>query len=71
MKNIELGVQNVIKQNQQRNMSENKSIAEKLKEIKPSLNNTASIPINLMEFTFYGAKKKNFALGECKNSFVF
>jgi hypothetical protein len=31
MKNIELGVQNVIKQNQNKNQSESKHIAEKLR----------------------------------------
>ena len=71
MKNIELGVQNVIKQNQQKQMSENKSIAEKLKDIQPVGNATTSIGMNLMEFTFYGAKKKSYVLGQGKNSFVF
>ena len=36
MKNIEVGVQNVIKNNQHKNKSESKQISEKMKEIHPS-----------------------------------
>lgn len=68
MKNIELGVQNVIKNNQLKTQSESKNIAEKLKELQPagSINS-----VNLMEFTFYGSKKKSFVLGDNRNNFVF
>ncbi len=68
MKNIEVGVQNVIKQNQQRNQSENKSIADKLKELQPTT--PAGNSINLMDLTFYGSKKKSYVLGENKNNFM-
>lgn len=30
-----------------------------------------SLGMNLMEFTFYGAKKKSYVLGDTKNNFVF